>query len=691
MGCKQENLVVNPGFDSGTEGAEVAEGWQKRADPHGFAYRLAGEGVRPGSLAQEMAGAGRGSGYVYQRLPVEAKATYHATGWIKVKGDICARLRLNFVDREYQLVNQVLSPAVAGEGSWTKVEVDAVPGPGAVELVLMPVAYSIGAGGRAWFDDVWVWRLDRAIVAPGARIPTTKAAMAGAQMSATSGDRPSATPREYRPIPLIIPRPKEVEPLPGWFVVGPATRIVVGDDADAADLIAARELNEELERLVGFQLPVLRAGELSASGNDPFEAAKDCIVLGESSQHPLINQSLEEANRAILHDVPGPQGYRLLATPIRIVVAGSDRQGTFYGVQTLKQLLDATESNGGIATANMPGRGWLARGCRVPAVAICDWPDHRFRGLHFCVDGYSPIFHTRLIDRVVARYKFNQIIAEGEMVQWESQPAIWQPEAASKADVAKVIDAARLHLVEINPLVQSLGHMEWLFACGANMDIVEDPDTPYAYNPLNPRSYQVILEIMDEAIDLFGARLLHIGHDEVRMRGRFPASPEGQKLCFAELFMRDTLRIARHLEERGVATMLWADVVLEEELALDLMRRSGDLAHPLVMVDWNYQPFWRFPSVDNLLKAGFPVIGSTWFEAENIHRFSRYAAERGVEGMLQTTWTGYFGNKTALEQELRQIVAYIVAAEFFWNSRGYAGPEDLPYDPGTVLAAAWER
>ena len=59
------------------------------------------------------------------------------------------------------------------------------------------------------------------------------------------------------------------------------------------------------------------------------------------------------------------EGYRLTISAERIVIAGHDLAGVFYGVQTLRQLL-------------------LTAGSTLPQMVIDDWPDFPARAADCC-------------------------------------------------------------------------------------------------------------------------------------------------------------------------------------------------------------------------------------------------------------------------------------------------------------------
>jgi len=461
----------------------------------------------------------------------------------------------------------------------------------------------------------------------------------------------SVLPDAYRTPPAdarIIPGPKTLRWLDAPFEFGPLTRIVVGPQAAEQDLYAARELNEELTAWGVAPLEVVRAAEEDATAGSLLHNA---VLLGEPALNPAVARALAQGGLRVTAQDPGPEGYVLEVAPDRIVAAGADRRGTYYAVQTLRQLI------------HREGSRLLARGAMIR-----DWPDHPIRAVHVVLDSYSDVFHVALIDRILGRYKFNMLIAEAQYVRWERARAVWHPQGATKTQAAAVVAAAREHLMEPVPLIQTLGHAEWLFYNGQNLDLLEMPAdlalARYAYDPLNPRVYDVVLPVLDEAVTLFGARVLHIGHDEVRNVVPFPWSEEGRRLGFGELFVRDTVRLSEHLRRAGVRTMMWGDVLLTNDYDPAMTRLPRDI----VMVDWQYHPAVRYPSLARFRTWGYEVLAATWYRHDNIAALSHEARKVGAAGMVRTTWTGYFGNRTALQTQYHQISSYLAAAEHFWNA-----------------------
>jgi hypothetical protein len=220
-------------------------------------------------------------------------------------------------------------------------------------------------------------------------------------------------------------------------------------------------------------------------------------------------------------------------------------------------------------------------------------------------------------------------------------------------------------LLEPIPLLETLGHSSWLFGRGQNRDLLQDPTVPnpWVYDPLNPRTYQVLFPIFDELIALFKPKYIHIGHDEVRGIHPFPSSPQGLQLGFGQLFLMDTQRLHEYLTSKNVEVMMWQDELLSAEVRALLDQFPKDL----IVTSWNYYPASDYAELTTLQQAGFRVLGASWKDPDNIEAYARNTAEKQALGMIQTRWTGYFGNAEVIHGQYEQLYAYLIAANQFWN------------------------
>ncbi len=264
----------------------------------------------------------------------------------------------------------------------------------------------------------------------------------------------------------------------------------------------------------------------------------------------------------------------------------------------------------------------------------------------------------------------------------------------SKAELKAEVAFARRYGLAVTPLVNSVGHIPWAFANGAKLALAEDPQTPYAANVASPETDRFLFRLYDEVLDTFGSSALHIGGDEVALRGRYPYLSRAQFPTLADAFVARVTRAHDHLKGRSVRTLLWGDMLLASGEAADATgapspaqaRQMRDrLPHDIVLTDWHYRPRGPFDSLPALRAAGFgPIIGATWFSPGNIGAFSRALAQRRERGLLQTTWAGFNSSEAALTAEKRRFTAFVLAAECAWNG-GAADPARLPYGPAQVF------
>jgi len=330
----------------------------------------------------------------------------------------------------------------------------------------------------------------------------------------------------------------------------------------------------------------------------------------------------------------------------------------------------------------------------IRAAEIRDWPSLSFRGVHLFTGGQGPALHEKLIRNVIAALKMNHIVLESEYVKWDSHPEIHHPEyGMSKDDVRKILATCRELGVEVSPLVMSLGHCQWMFEHNQNLELAEDPDAKWTYCVTNPKTYEFIYQIYDEAVELFQPKYFHIGHDEFTHRGRVPFREESRKYTHEQLLVMDTQRHHAWFKERGIRLMMWGDMLLGPDEAPDAghavsretaAKQRGELPKDIVIADWHYvdtDPA-KYTSLGTFRDEGFTTIAAGWWRPGNIVHLARAAYEAKSLGYLQTTWAGYSLDPARFEKEINQYAMYVLAAEAAWNA-------DAPPDPASFPAGAY--
>ena len=469
--------------------------------------------------------------------------------------------------------------------------------------------------------------------------------------------------------PLILPRPKTAKFLPDAlpFRITPQTRIV-RTDGSAGGRRASAVLQNALHRAFGIVTPIV-----SASPSDA--ALPGAIYVGLCDGSPRFGPQNVETPRK-------PEGYGLAVDSERALLSGRDDAGVLWAAQTFIQLFRKTATGGVV----------------VPA-RVADYPTLSLRAVHLFHGQKALPFHEKLIERVFSPFKMNALFIQAEQVRWDTDPNVAPDWAGTKADLAREITFARAYGLTMYPLLESFGHMEWLFNKGRNQAFAEDPQTPYAVNVTNPQAVAYLEKFNREADALFNAPGFHIGFDEVTMRGRFPYA--SRPSTFPELFIKGAKHWHDFFAKRNKETWIWADMLLHPSevtpsfgtapSAREAALIRAGLPKDLVVVDWQYSARPRYPSLDLLKRAGFTKRAvATWYDRQGIQNFARAAAENGALGAIQTTWAGYESRETVLDTpERKQFTAMVTAADYFWNGGDGPTPDKLPYDADAVFAAQW--
>jgi hexosaminidase len=421
----------------------------------------------------------------------------------------------------------------------------------------------------------------------------------------------------------LIPAPQQVQLTPGAL---PLEGLTVNLEGTAEALSwAARDVNLELTAR-GFK-------PLALSG------AGKKIRIGTLQNAAL---AAEAQTRGLTPDKP--EGYALWVDANGAGVVGFDELGAYRGAQTLRQLL----SKDGFRFA-----------------AIKDFPAIQNRVAMIYLDAYSKGVNDFLVP-MLARLKFSQLLVMCNYVRWDSAKNIWHPNGATKAEAGRVAELIRTNGMRAIPLIETPGHAQWFFYNGQNRDLTQDPTSsdPYAYDTLNPRTFEVILPILKEAVDVFKPPFFHIGHDEVKSRDQFPGRPDGQAVGFERLFADHAVKLHDYLATLGVGTMIWHDVALSpahRDTVLPLLPKD------IVIVDWEYSAATDYPTVAYGASQGFRTMGASWNAPGNPEAMAKAVQRANAFGAIQTRWSGYFGNPTMLDGQTEQGVAYVNAASSFWN------------------------
>jgi hexosaminidase len=413
----------------------------------------------------------------------------------------------------------------------------------------------------------------------------------------------------------IIPAPKFVEAGAGSFAIDRHTRVVLADSKSVEDRFAAQDFVDDVKSTAGVSLSISKG-----------KPARD-IFVGRLDL-PAITALLKPI---IVPAEFGAEGYILLATQNRIVVAGQTEAGTFYGLQTLKHLVR--------------GEGPQTS---IPAVKIIDWPKMRWRGVSDDISrGPVPtVEYIRKQIRTEAFFKMNMHSFYMEHTFASASHPLIGPEGGSltAAEIKELVAYARQYHVELVPEQQTFGHLHKALRLEKYADLAE---TPYGdvLSPQQAGSYKLIADWYKELNELFPGQFFHIGEDETFELGQGQSREQAQAKGVGGVYFEHLNRVRDLLKPYNRKLMFWGDIALNHP---DLI---GNIPKDMIVMNWQYgarDDFWS--SIKPFQDAGLQQFvcpgAQTWNQifpnteaaAKNIINFVRDGQTANAIGMMNTTW-----------------------------------------------------
>ncbi|MFE6076915.1 beta-N-acetylhexosaminidase [Paenibacillus sp. NPDC057886] len=396
----------------------------------------------------------------------------------------------------------------------------------------------------------------------------------------------------------------------------------------------------------GYLLVIGRLSEQEAQQVVDEEHEADAVhkVLGAQQKSPVNPgpSSFIQQDRTDLTGLDGrPQGYKLEVSAGRVEVYAQDAAGLFYGLQTLVQLL------GGDGV--------------IPAVSITDWPDTPLRAMN--LDLRQTFSKPELLTGYLAefaRYKTNAILIEYEdKFPFQSHPEFAHPQhALSRSQLEELKRNAHEHFIEIVPLQQSFGHLEYVLRHEGWRHLRETEQSTGEICPSHPETFGLITTLLEEMIDAHpDSRYIHLGCDEVyslceceRCKIEFGGVRERAFIAFLN-------RLIAFTAELGKQPIFWHDMLEKcppEELA-KLDKRSAAMI-------WIYNGRNIEAEVtshaDKFRSLGIEVMGAPavrsfdWAEhqnypvllnrTDNLLQWAETADKLNLGCVVATNWTGPF-------------------------------------------------
>lgn len=350
------------------------------------------------------------------------------------------------------------------------------------------------------------------------------------------------------------------------------------------------------------------------------------------------------------------EGYMMDIGTNQIQITAKDQAGLLYGLATLEQLIeDAKEQK-----------------VKLPSCKIKDYPLLSYRAIHWDIKHHRETleYYYGLINKL-KKYKINAIIAEVEdKIKYKRQPLVGSSDALTIEEWKKLSEYAHERNISISPLVQGLGHASFVLKHEKYKDLRDDPESDWAFNPLDPKTYEVQYDLYRDALEaLPHGKYLHVGGDEVKTTGR----NSGKSALELQLIWLN--KVCQFAEEAGRTPIFWDDMPLKQTGVYRPMFRPEmskakvdsiwntnqekleaflpQFPKNCIYMRWNYhspEAYGNTKTMQWFRDHGLKVMGATagqtrWVlmpqresNMDNIRSFALSSIEIGLNGLLLTLW-----------------------------------------------------
>lgn len=486
--------------------------------------------------------------------------------------------------------------------------------------------------------------------------------------------------------PLIFPIPQTIQVTTDIFVLDESVSIIIPQKISEKDISLARLLVRELSDKFSLAIKIETRTDIPRD--------RKVVIMG-TINNPLIKKYCSDNNLEITTKNPGPEGYILQVNSNTIIIGGSDDAGAFYGLQSLRQLLNDSGQK-----------------LKIQGVKVRDWPSFPFRAIRLYVPGPENIaFFKRFLKDFMALYKYNKVIIELNCMRLDKHPEVnagWieftkymqytrsnstqgihgEEKNSSHFDagdgfiiekdaVKDIVNYSNQNFIEVIPEIPSLTHGYYLLT--RHPELAEYPGDrwPDTYCPSNPASYDLMFDVYDEYIEVIHPKMVHIGHDE------WWGAPLGvcplckDKDC-SELFAQDVTKIHDYFSKKGIKIAMWGDYLLESVRKAGSQDRTSStglkyktpgavrpsvvkesIPKDILIFNW----FWRSLEKDmELQKFGFKQIYGNF--TPNISNWDERIKKIDLVGGAPSSWAAT--NESNFGKDI--MLDFLGCANLLWSS-----------------------
>lgn len=470
----------------------------------------------------------------------------------------------------------------------------------------------------------------------------------------------------------VVPLPQSIEMTSGKpFVLNDEVRIYYqgGTEMERNAEFLASYINEQ----TGLRLPVL-----------------------EQENRGMRSISLRLNERLALQS---EEGFQITVSSGTVLVEAKTAAGVFYGIQLLRKSIPLEEET-----------------VELPAAKITDEPQYGYRGMHLdCGRHFFSInfikeyidmlalhnmntFHWHLTDDQGWRLEIKRYPQLTEIGAWRSGTVIGNNSDVddgvryggyyTQDQVLELVKYAAERYITVIPEIDIPGHTMSLLAAFPELGCTGGPyEVGHkwgVYNDVlcigNPKTYEVVQNILDEVVQIFPSEVIHIGGDEVPTV-RWESCPKclvakGENETFQAHF---THQIAEYLAIKHHRRIMAWDETLENGAtsSTQIMSwrgtepgvKAAEMGLDVIMTPVTTCYFDYYQTAENTYE---PSITGMWpIDVEKVWRMEVSPdnlsddAKSHIKGVQANVWTEYMGSRHTVEYMVLPRMAAL--SEVAWS------------------------
>ena len=312
------------------------------------------------------------------------------------------------------------------------------------------------------------------------------------------------------------------------------------------------------------------------------EIYSSCAKRGRASGKGITCESIKfsigipDEVQKTCPDFSTEEAFAIVFGKTTYIYGGSER-GLVYGMHTLKSLINSDKCYEGLlydapVCSERGYRVYLPGRENIPvfkkmidyiveyrynsvvleiggAMEYKRHPEFKDKWIEFCDEVYADPKRAEVIQRRTYPWEKNSIHCENGDGQVLTQD-----------ECRELAEYCRSRGIEVIPEVPTMSHSDYI--CLAHPEIAERQEDAYpdTYCPNHPDTYKYVFDIIDEVVEVFGPKQIHIGHDECYAIGVCERCKSTDPV---ELYVGDIKKIKEYLDTKNVKTSMWAEKLLK--------------------------------------------------------------------------------------------------------------------------------